>query len=159
MSLDPPLSDAELLRRFVERGRRLQTDVTRILNERAKKEQAAVPVHRRHRNAPKGGAMNKTESAYAEKLEMQRIGGFISGWKYGSLSLRLAKRTWYRPDFLVTRFVAGIAKTHEIHEVKGHWEDDARAKFKIAAELYPMFVFRAVRRVRGEFQIIETLND
>jgi hypothetical protein len=32
----------------------------------------------------------------------------------------------------------------ECHEVKGHWMDDARAKIKIAAEMYP-FRFLAVR--------------
>ena len=36
----------------------------------------------------------------------------------------------------------------EIHEVKGHWEDDARVKIKVAAELYP-FKFIAARKVKG----------
>ncbi|MCO7495183.1 hypothetical protein [Stenotrophomonas maltophilia] len=30
------------------------------------------------------------------------------------------------------------------HEVKGHWQDDARAKIKIAAAMYP-FRFIAVK--------------
>jgi hypothetical protein len=32
----------------------------------------------------------------------------------------------------------------EMHEVKGFWQDDARAKIKIAADLYP-FRFIAVK--------------
>ena len=39
----------------------------------------------------------------------------------------------------------------EIHEVKGHWTDDARVKIKVAAELYPYYRFSAVRRVKGEW--------
>ena len=33
----------------------------------------------------------------------------------------------------------------EMHEVKGYWMDDARAKIKIAAELYP-FRFFAIKK-------------
>lgn len=32
----------------------------------------------------------------------------------------------------------------ELHEVKGHWQDDARVKIKVASSLYP-FRFQAVR--------------
>lgn len=32
----------------------------------------------------------------------------------------------------------------EAHEVKGHWQDDAWAKIKIAADLYPLR-FAAIR--------------
>ena len=32
----------------------------------------------------------------------------------------------------------------ECHEVKGFWQDDARAKIKVAADMYP-FRFLAVR--------------
>jgi hypothetical protein len=63
-----------------------------------------------------------------------------------SLSLRLAQRTWYRPDFLVVIATGAITTELELHEVKGHWEDDARVKWKVAAEMYPMFTFRAITR-------------
>jgi len=36
----------------------------------------------------------------------------------------------------------------EIHEVKGHWEDDSRAKWKIAAELHRWAKFLAITRAR-----------
>lgn len=31
----------------------------------------------------------------------------------------------------------------QVHEVKGHWEDDALVKIKVAASLYP-FSFKSV---------------
>jgi hypothetical protein len=39
--------------------------------------------------------------------------------------------------------------TMELHEVKGHWTDDARVKIKVAAEMYP-FQFQAIRFVSGK---------
>jgi hypothetical protein len=126
----------------------------------AKIEKHCAEVDRMYRNAPTRGRMNKAEAAYAEQLELWKRAGHLRDWKYGALSLRLADRTWYRPDFFVTANAphANGLVVLEIHEVKGHWEDDARVKFKVAAELYPMFRFLAVRRVRSGFNVIETLN-
>lgn len=93
------------------------------------------------------GRMNKTEQAYAELLAARVHLGEIVEFKFESLKLRLADRTWYTPDFSVV--LAGGAR--EIHEVKGHWTDDARVKIKVAAELYPHYQFIAVRRVKGEW--------
>ena len=39
--------------------------------------------------------------------------------------------------------------TMEIHETKGHWEDDARVKIKVAATLFP-FRFFAITQGRKE---------
>ncbi|HEY5798681.1 MAG TPA: DUF1064 domain-containing protein, partial [Burkholderiaceae bacterium] len=38
------------------------------------------------------------------------------------------------PDFAVMLTCGAL----EAHEVKGFWQDDARAKIKIAAEMYPL---------------------
>lgn len=56
------------------------------------------------------------------------------------MKFKLVEKTFYTPDFALMR------ATHEIecHEVKGHWEDDARVKIKVAAEMFPMR-FVAVR--------------
>lgn len=86
--------------------------------------------------------MNKTEAAYAEILNLSQLGGEVRWWAYEPIKLRLAKRTWYTPDFLVV----GSDGRIEAIEVKGFWRDDARVKIKVAAELFPMFVFVAVRR-------------
>lgn len=88
----------------------------------------------------KAGQMNKTEQAYADYLiQLQALGGLL--WhKFEGLKFRLANNTFYTPDFIVMRPDGQI----EAHEVKGFWQDDARAKIKIAADMYP-FKFIAVK--------------
>jgi hypothetical protein len=88
---------------------------------------------------PKG--MNKTEAAYAERLEMLRRSGEILSYDFEAITLKLAPNTRYTPDFLVITSDATV----ELHEVKGHWYDDARVKIKVAARLFP-FRFVAVRK-------------
>ena len=82
----------------------------------------------------KTGAMNKTEQAYAATLEQRRHAGEVAWFKFEGIKLRLADNTFYSPDFAVMRADGQL----EMHEVKGYWLDDARAKIKIAADLYPM---------------------
>lgn len=86
------------------------------------------------------GEMNKTERAYSQLLELRKAAGEVLWWKYQGVKLRLADNTFYTPDFDVVVADGGM----EMHEVKGHWLDDARVKIKVAADLYP-FVFRAMR--------------
>lgn len=90
--------------------------------------------------------MNKTEAAYARHLNALMLGGLsgIVSWKFEAITLRLADGTRYTPDFFVEMEVGYFS--HEIHEVKGFWRDDARVKFNVAAELFPMFQFVAVKR-------------
>lgn len=90
----------------------------------------------------KVGAMNKTEQAYDAHLAQLQHAGQILWRKFEGLKLRLADNTFYTPDFAVMLASGQI----ECHEVKGHWEDDARAKIKIAADMYP-FRFIAVKVV------------
>lgn len=82
----------------------------------------------------KVGDMNKTEAAYAATLEQRKRVGEVAWYKFEGLKFRLADNTFYTPDFAV--MLAGGAL--EAHEVKGHWADDARAKIKIAADMYPL---------------------
>ena len=93
------------------------------------------------------GVMNKLESAYTKYLDLQVAGGDIHAYKFESIKLKLADRTTYSPDFLV------ITKdgTVELHETKGYWEDDARVKIKVAAAMFPYFVFRGVTRSKGSW--------
>ena len=88
----------------------------------------------------KVGTMNKTEAAYDQHLALLQHAGEIQWRKFEGLKLRLADNTFYTPDFAVMA-AAGVM---ELHEVKGFWQDDARAKIKIAADLYP-FRFIAVK--------------
>jgi hypothetical protein len=89
----------------------------------------------------KTGAMNGTEQEYANHLELLKRDGEVVWYKFEGLKLRLADNTFYRPDFIVMRSNGLI----ECHEVKGHWQDDARVKIKIAADIYP-FRFLAVKK-------------
>lgn len=88
----------------------------------------------------KVGAMNKTEQAYAAHLDRRRVAGDVAWFKFEGLKFRLADNTFYTPDFAVMLSDGAM----EAHEVKGFWQDDARAKIKIAADLYP-FRFVAVK--------------
>ena len=82
----------------------------------------------------KVGAMNKTEAAYAADLERRKHAGEVAWYKFEGVKLRLADNTFYSPDFFVLLADGQL----EAHEVKGFWLDDARAKIKIAADMYPM---------------------
>jgi hypothetical protein len=82
----------------------------------------------------KTGKMNKTEAAYAHHLELLKRAGSVLWYRFEGLKFRLADNTFYTPDFAVLSSTFQL----EVHEVKGFWQDDARAKIKIAAEMYPI---------------------
>lgn len=89
----------------------------------------------------KTGQMNKTEASYATHLESMKQSGMILWYKFEGIKFRLADNTFYTPDFIVMTY----DKLIEAHEVKGAriiFQDDAKVKIKVAAELYP-FVFIA----------------
>lgn len=88
----------------------------------------------------KAGKRNKTEAAYEQTLEARRAAGEVAWFRFEGIKLRLADNTFYTPDYAVM-LSSGLM---EMHEVKGFWQDDARAKIKIAADMYP-FRFLAVR--------------
>lgn len=88
----------------------------------------------------KTGERNKTEQAYENFLTALQHAGSILWFKFEGIKLRLADNTFYTPDFAVMLASGQM----ELHEVKGFWQDDARAKIKIAAELYP-FRFLAAK--------------
>lgn len=96
------------------------------------------------------GAMNKTEAAYADVLELQRLAGVVDSWKFEPIKLRLADNTYYSPDFGVV-LADGTLELHEVKAVKGNgewlWEPAARVKIKVAAEQYPWFVFVEVGKL------------
>lgn len=98
-----------------------------------------VPPRRRH--TP--GEMNDLEAAYSRHLEHLKRIGEVLAWRFEAVKFRLAKKTFYSPDFLVT-----YTDRMELHEVKGHWEDDARVKIKVAAEAFPEFGFVAVQKYK-----------
>lgn len=90
----------------------------------------------------KTGQKNKTEEAYElEVLKPAMQDGSVSWYRFEGVKLRLADNTFYTPDYCVMRSDG----TMEMHEVKGFWQDDARVKIKVAADMYPL-KFIAVKR-------------
>jgi hypothetical protein len=90
----------------------------------------------------KPGEMNQGEERYAKFLDDEKHAGRVLWWKFQGIKLRLADNTFYTPDFNVMP-ASGVL---EMHEVKGFWLDDARAKIKVAADIYP-FVFVALKAI------------
>ena len=97
------------------------------------------------------GVMNKTETGYSLWLERQKQAGEILWYKFDCLNLRLADKTFYKPDFLV------LPKSLELefHEVKGFMTDDANVKIKVVAETFPLFKFKIVKLVRNQWELTE----
>lgn len=95
-------------------------------------------------NAP--GAMNELERRYSETLAEKQRSGILAWWAFEPVKLRLADKTFYTPDFGLMFAANGAI---EFHEVKGHWEDDARVKIKVAARMFQMFTFIAQRPTKG----------
>lgn len=89
----------------------------------------------------KAGQMNKTEKEYDSFLEIRQRTGDILWRKFEGMKFRLADNTFYTPDFAVMLSNGQI----ELHEVKGFWQDDARVKIKVAADMYP-FRFIAIKK-------------
>lgn len=99
--------------------------------------------------------MNKTETRYAEMLELLKRAGEIVEWRFEGIKFKLGEdRCWYTPDF----FVVG-PEAFEIHEIKGgfiHSRDMVR--FKTAAHQYPWFEFRMVQWKGKKWSRLHTLN-
>lgn len=85
------------------------------------------------------GKQNKTEAEYDAHLAADPS---VLWFAFEAVKFRLADNTYYTPDFLVMR----ADRTLEVHEVKGFWTDDARVKIKVAAELFPIFKFVALKK-------------
>lgn len=89
----------------------------------------------------KSGEMNKTEAAFAQRLELQRHAGEVLWWKFEGIKLMLAKNTSITVDFAVMLADCRLFMI-DVKGSKAIFTDDARAKMKVAAELYP-FAFQA----------------
>lgn len=98
----------------------------------------------------KAGKMNKTETAYAKHLEMQKMFGNVEWYEFEPINLKLADKCFYKVDFLVMR----VGGRLECHEVKGLWTDDALVKIKAAAAKFP-FKFIAIKLIKGSWVVRE----
>jgi hypothetical protein len=95
--------------------------------------------------------MNKTEARYATRLDGLIACGGVHSHVFEGLKFRLADKTWYTPDFLVVLTDGRM----ELHEVKGGFiRDDAKVKYKVAREMFPMFGWRMMQWKQGEWREI-----
>ena len=90
--------------------------------------------------------MNGLEQEYAGLLELRRHAGEVVWWAFEAMTFRLADDTRYTPDFAVMLADGQM----EIHETKGHWEDDAKVKIKVAASMFPFRFFALRKRPKKE---------
>lgn len=90
---------------------------------------------------------NKTEEAYAQRLDLLYKAGEILWWAYEGIRFRLAEGAWYTVDFVMMTKSGFI----ECHEVKGFWREAAKVRIKVASEHFP-FRFIAVKAKAGGWE-------
>lgn len=94
--------------------------------------------------------MNRTESRYAAHLGLLKHGGEVADFWFEAVTFKMAHDLRYTPDFMV-QLPDG---TMEMHEVKGFRRDDAMAKIRMAAALFP-FRFVLVEAAGKGFHVTE----
>lgn len=97
----------------------------------------------------KAGKMNNAELAYSKILELRKIAGEVLWYSFEGITLRMADRTTYTPDFAVMLASGEM----EMHEIKGFFQDDAKVKIKVASAMFP-FRFIALRMKGAKPEII-----
>ena len=91
---------------------------------------------------------SKWEASYASKLELEKRAGIVFQYWYEPFSIWLPGKIRFKPDFMVKHAGDPVM---EIIEVKG-WSKNRRdgiTRLKIAAALFPCFVWRMVYRTKG----------
>lgn len=105
----------------------------------------------RGRVRQRAGQMNRTEKAFSDELRRMQAAGEILWWQWDCVTLRLADRTHYRPDFAVLyadgmlRLVDTKGTTKKSGEYKPFCEEDAKMKIKVVAEQFPIVFAIAYR--------------
>ena len=154
----PPASNVERVcepKRSKSPPKRPDRKTTTSIAANSERASGAARAQPKQRNQALGrlpkGVMNKTEAAYARHLEALKFAGEVLDYWFEEIKFKIGTSAcWYEPDFLVQ--VKGGAM--EIHECKGHWEDDALVKTKSLALRYPFRVI-AVRLIKGAWEIRE----
>jgi hypothetical protein len=90
----------------------------------------------------KVGAMNKTEAAYESDLRDAVGLGDIQWYRFEGVKLRLADNCFLTVDFAVLAS-DGVLEMHDVKGSRFIYQDDAKVKMKVAAEMYP-FRFKVV---------------
>lgn len=123
------------LKRFARRGGAAQSAVNALIYQHASKNPGVAIVRPR---------MNRLESAYAKRLELERLAGLWQWWAFEPMTFALGHGARYTPDFGLIDPGGHLV----LHETKGHWREAALVRIKVAASLYP-FRFVGVTRPKG----------
>jgi hypothetical protein len=103
------------------------------------------------------GHMNRTESAYAQHLELQKRAGEIAWYAFDAVKLRLADNTFLSVDFFVMLANGEL----QARDVKGSLKiitEDAAVKMKVANQYFPFRFFYAIpkpKKLGGGWDLIE----
>lgn len=88
------------------------------------------------------GQMNKTETRYAAHLDSEKHAGRVAWYMFEGIKLKLAPNTGITIDFAVM-LADGRLQMHDVKGSRAIYTDDARAKTKIAAAMFPFAFFIA----------------
>lgn len=105
----------------------------------------------------KAGTQNKLEAAYADYLEGRKQAGEVLWYKFEGIKLRLADNCFFNPDFSVL-LANGEIEMHEVKGARAIFQCDAKAKIKIASEMYPfrfIAIFPIPKKSGGGWEIME----
>lgn len=105
----------------------------------------------------KAGVRNKLEQSYEQHLELRRQAGEIQWYKFEGIKFRLADECFFTPDFAVL-LANGEMEIHEVKGSKAIFQCDAKAKIKVASEMYPfrfIVVFQIPKKNGGGWEIME----
>lgn len=107
------------------------------------------------------GAMNKTELDYQATLALRMLAGEVQSCYFEAVAFKLAPDVRYTPDFMVImpdgriefHEVKGTTRSKATGEAKPYVQDDARVKFRVAAEIFYQFRFAVAYKVNGAWRV------
>jgi hypothetical protein len=109
--------------------------------------------------------MNKAEAEFADELRAGQNAGNVFWWAFEAVTLRLADRTTWTPDFAVM-YADGVLKLIDVKGTKktkaGNYvpfvEAQTAVKIKVAAEQFPITIataYKLPKKAGGEWVIEE----
>jgi hypothetical protein len=99
----------------------------------------------------KSGVMNRTETKYAEFLWGEQIAGRVLWYLFEGITLKLAEKLRFTPDFAVLRSDGlielvdckgrtNVTRASGERVEKAYAQDDSRQKAKMAGSLFPFVI-------------------
>ncbi len=146
----PPAARREVLRQIAEQDRRESTIHALKDGLKAAKKKPRIQAPPQSHGGIILSFKSDLERDYHGHLKACLLGGEILGFAFEAVRLKLADGCTYTPDFLIIT-IDGLPM---LHEVKGYWREDAKIKYKVAADMYAdRFEFRVVTREGGTWRL------